>query len=495
MQSVIEFHNVSYVLATGRRLFDGLSFSVDAGLTALVGPNGVGKTTLGLLAMGKISPAEGRVRRRGDVVMLSQREPPGNESIETYLGDDYAFPTLGERLIAGLDRSKKCDELSGGQWMRLRLAKVAGRGFLILDEPTNDLDRSGRDAVLEFLRECSQGALLISHDRQCLRLCGQTLELSNQGLSKFGGGWESYEKAREIERGNLSEALDRAKRQRDDAQTIRQEKLRQQEKRNKAGDQKARRGGIPKILAGRNKRRAQATTSRLDAQTLQKATEKVATAFEAYQRLKVDPVMYVNISGEALHSQALLVEARGFNVHYDHWVFKRDLDFAWRGNMRLAIKGGNGTGKTTLIKAILGTELATRGELRRGKARTLYLDQRCAGLIDEKSVYDNVAMASRLPESELRGELAKFLFVEEGVFQPVKTLSGGERLRAALARGLLGKQRPEMLILDEPTNNLDLLNVRFLERLLREFKGAILAVSHDEDFLKESKIEDELVLD
>jgi ATPase subunit of ABC transporter with duplicated ATPase domains len=128
--------------------------------------------------------------------------------------------------------------------------------------------------------------------------------------------------------------------------------------------------------------------------------------------------------------------------------------------------------------------LQTRGDLRRGDVVTVYLDQRCSLLDDSRSVFDNVRAVSSASESEIRNGLARFLFTGDIVFQQADQLSGGERLRAALARCFLGTHQPQLLLLDEPTNNLDLANVEFLETIVSGFKGALILVSHDQHFVE-----------
>jgi ATPase subunit of ABC transporter with duplicated ATPase domains len=134
--------------------------------------------------------------------------------------------------------------LSGGQWMRVRLARALDNQFLILDEPTNNLDHDGRAALVQFLRHREGGALLISRDRECLQICEEILELSNRGISKFGGGWTGYVEAKERERKRLDAALDLAKRDREAALTDGTEQLARQERRNRRGAESAARGGM-----------------------------------------------------------------------------------------------------------------------------------------------------------------------------------------------------------------------------------------------------------
>lgn len=495
MSAIIAVSGVTFELSNGRELFRHLNFSLEARLTGLVGPNGIGKTTLAKLLAGELEPTGGAIRRSGSITYLAQRREPEPISVEAFLSVEYTWSELGERLLENIDRRSLCTALSGGDWMRVRLARTLDGSFLVLDEPTNDLDRSGRNALADFLRNRPGGALLISHDRECLELCETVLELSNRGLSKFGGGWSAYVEEKERERASLNRALERAKRDRDTAISDRKERRAKQEKRNRRGAEAAARGGQPKILLGGRKRRAQTTTGKLDVATLERANRAVHEIHEALLDLKVDPVMYVDLVGREIPSGKLIAEASAFNIRFAEWIYPGDLSFSWRGGVRVALKGDNGSGKSTLLRAVLGEKLDTRGELRRGELTTLYVDQRCASLDDEKSIFENIRNSVALGESEIRTGLARFLFTKDSVFQKVKDLSGGERLRAALAFGFLRNEKPELLVLDEPTNNLDLANVEFLETLVRQFRGALIVISHDETFLKNCGVTRELVIE
>ena len=484
MHKVVVVSGVTFEFPNGRELFHSISFSLGRGITALVGPNGAGKTTLAKLLTGEIEPTRGTIRGAGPIAYLPQREVPPAIAIGAYLGFEFSRSSLGERLLQGIDREALCTVLSGGEWMRVRLARTLDERFLILDEPTNDLDREGREAVLGFLRERNGGALLISHDRECLELCDEVLELSNRGLCKFGDGWSAYENAKVAERERLGHALDVAKRERDEMAATREAQRVRQEKRSRRGAAAAARGGMPKILLGARKRQAQETSGRIDAETWARKNEAVSEAHSAYLELKVDPLMYADLIGRELPAQKLVAEASDFNVRFQDRVYRENLNFNWRGNIRVALKGPNGSGKSTLLRAIMGEKLPVRGEIRTGSLSTLYIDQRCSVLDDTRSVLENMRDATHLTETEIRNGLARFLFAKDLVFQKVAELSGGERLRATLARGLLSQEKPELLVLDEPTNNLDLANIDFLENFVRQCRAALIVISHDEVFLK-----------
>jgi ATPase subunit of ABC transporter with duplicated ATPase domains len=494
MNSIVTVSGVAFELPNGRFLLQNLYFSLETQITALVGPNGVGKTCLAQLLSGELEPTEGTIRRSGSLTFFHQRESPPAVSVAEYLALEYVWSQLGDELLGGIQQESLCSQLSGGQWMRVRLARHLNDQFLILDEPTNDLDREARQALLRFLQERCGGTLLISHDRECLQLCQEVLELSNRGLTKFGGSWNDYEEFRSQERQHLQANLIHAKKHRDHVHAQRQERKAQQEKRNRRGAEAAARGGMPKILLGARKRQAQTTTGGIDSSTLEKAQSAASDAFEAYQDLKIDPVMFANFQGQEIPTQKLVAEANQFNIRFAGWIYAHDLNFHWRGPLRLALKGPNGSGKSTLLKALMGQPLESRGFLRKGDLETLYIDQQCSVLDDSKSIFENIREVSSATESEIRNGLAQFLFTKDSVFQKVESLSGGERLRAALARGFLSLRRPELLFLDEPTNNLDLVNIEFLENLLKEFRGALIVISHDDIFLRKSQIFQELIL-
>jgi len=484
MPTIIAAHSVSYVLPDGRALFTNLTFTLDNKLTALVGANGVGKTTLARVCAGQLQASSGSIHRHDVVGLFAQRAAAPHVSVGEYLADRYEWSPCGERLLQDIDLSVACDALSGGQWTRVRLSAALNHGFLILDEPTNNLDREARGAVGDFLHNHTHGALLISHDRECLLWCTEVLELSNRGLMKFGGDWTAYIEFKNQERQRLHAAVDHAKRERDAVLAARNEQLLRQEKRNRHGAAAAARGGTPKIVLGARKRRAQASTGKLDSTSMRRTNAVISEARSALAELKIDPVMYADVIGSALPAQKLIARAAGFNICRNRWIFSSDLDFVWRGNLRIALQGGNGTGKSTLLKALHGENFAMRGELTRGELSTLYLDQQCSLLDDTQSILANVRAVSSASDSEIRNALARFLFAGEQVFQPVAALSGGERLRAALARCFLSTQQPQLLLLDEPTNNLDLANIEFLENVLRAFQGAMVIVSHDPVFLE-----------
>ncbi|MBX3020545.1 MAG: ABC-F family ATP-binding cassette domain-containing protein [Bdellovibrionales bacterium] len=501
MSATAIFSGVAFEFPNGRKIFSDLNLSFDRKVYALVGPNGVGKTTLARLLTGDLQPTQGRIRNHGRVAVVAQRLVAPDISVEEFIESRrIQWESLSERLTENIEYSRLCSQLSGGEWMRVRIAAelVADPDFLVLDEPTNDLDRDGRAAVETLIREFRGGILLIAHDREILRLADEILELSNQGLAQFGFGWERYRQERSAERTRLGQQLESAKQLRTRLDEERRKALARQDKRSRKGAAEAARGGMPRILAGGLKRKAEVTYGAIDVTTSERAERAVSEAYEAYSRLKIDPQMYADLPTVRVDNQRLILQAEDFNLRYgaNSWLYSENLTFTWRGPVRAVIRGANGSGKSSLLKAALGDLMnaETRGRLNFGKIKCLYVDQRCAQLDDERDVFANVREKSTLSESEIRSGLAKFLFPADSVFLKAKDLSGGERLRATLACAYLSGAVPELLILDEPTNNLDLVNIEFLEGLLQAYTGALILISHDESFVEAVNVERELNL-
>ncbi|MFA6004229.1 MAG: ATP-binding cassette domain-containing protein [Elusimicrobiota bacterium] len=494
----IIFRSVDFEWPSGQSVFKGLSLALESGRKyGLIGPNGIGKSTLARLAQGGLPPVAGRIDQDCRVAYFAQFETPPAAAAGEYLCGlwaDIAPADAGtvRALQADMDFDTACSDLSGGEWTRARLLKqlASGAEFIVLDEPTNNLDRAARESVLEFVRLTRRGLLVISHDRELLGEVGAILELSNQGLAIFGGGWSFYEQERGRERARLAGELEQATRERDGAARVRADKLRAQEKRMRQARKSEPKSGLPKIVSGLRKRRAQKTLGKIRSGADAELAEKFDSARAAFARQKTDPVIYADFPDTALPAAKLVFDAQGLNFRYagmERDLWRRSVTFSMHGPSRVSISGRNGSGKTTLLNLLTGfkkLEGRISGSLKLGGVAYGFLDQRSTLLDEERSVLQNVRAGSRKDEVEVRNLLAQFLFPGDKALQGVATLSGGERLRASLAKILIADPAPQLLILDEPTNNLDLVNLEFLETALARFQGAILAISHDRTFLQ-----------
>ncbi len=355
------------------------------------------------------------------------------------------------------------------------------------------------DSVYDFLKQTRRSVLVISHDRELLEHVDVIFELSNVGLTVFGGNWEFYKAESGAERDRLFEGLDQTKRAAKKSKQDRIIKLERQEKRTRDGKKAALRTGVDKAIQGDMKRKAQRTQGRLNVETEKAINSRVADAQRASGSLKVNNIIYAEFPKTFLPSNRLVFEAKEFNFKYSgaEYLWKDDVSYGLKGRSRLRLIGENGSGKSTLLNLITGFKKLqgeSRGDLRLGDVSFGLLDQSFSILESDRSILENIQGVTQTPIGEIRNFLAQFLFRGDGVNQIVATLSGGEKMRAALAKILLQDPPPQLLILDEPTNNLDIGNIEFLEAAIKKFEGAMVIVCHDTRFVENLKVTDELKL-
>ena len=494
MSFVATASNVSLELADGRVLFHDLSFSLLPGVCSLVGANGVGKTTLARVLASELLPTSGKIWSPVPPRLFGQHALAPRITVAEYLAESYTWSSLGDELLQGISWDAPCSSLSGGEWVRVRLTSVLEDQFIILDEPTNNLDQEGRAAVTRFIQGRRGSTLIISHDRQCLELADRTYELTRHGLQLYGGNFSFYWEEKLRERAARDAALEQAKRKREKSRSDRIEQVEAQARRNGRGKRQAKKGGVPRIALGNFRSKAQVSGGKRKAALSERENAAAEGVHQAFNALDDVPLMYAHTVSSSIAAQKVVVDARDVNFDRGRWLYARPLNFSWRGSVRVALHGRNGAGKSTLLRAIAGENRPTRGTLKIGDLSTLWIDQTLSQLDDDLSVLENVRRSTEANDTELRSGLAEFLFARDDVYKKVGVLSGGERLRVALAQGFLSHRAPELLLLDEPTNNLDLQNITYLESLLRSFQGALVVVSHDSVFLKNSEIFEELVV-
>jgi len=522
----VTLDSLSYSTPDGRSLFQNLTLSFGAERTGLVGRNGVGKSTLAGLILGELQPSAGSVAVRGRVGALRQAlSPPAGASVADLMGvagalarlarieagagseadldaADWALEArldaaLAEVGLNGFDLDRPAASLSGGQVTRAMLAGLlaAEPDLLILDEPTNNLDAEARGLVAEVLGRWKGGAIVISHDRALLRQMDRIVELTTLGAQVYGGAYDLYaERKAEAE---AAAARDLADAEKTAARVAREVQLAAERKQRKdaAGKRARAKGDAPKMLLDAKQQRAEnsgARERRVADRLKSEAAEARAVADAKVERVR-ELAFELPPSGLAAAKTVLAFEDVGF-AYPDQPAILRGRNLRIVGPERVAVAGPNGSGKTTLIRLVAGELEPTAGRIVRG-VKAAFLDQQTALLGDEATL---VAAFRRLnPASSAntaRAALARFLFRNTAAEKPVGSLSGGERLRAALACVLLGDEPPGLLILDEPTNHLDLDSIGAVEAALAAYDGALLVVSHDRDFLAAIGVEREIVL-
>ncbi|WP_285137775.1 ATP-binding cassette domain-containing protein [Microbacterium sp. lyk4-40-TSB-66] len=498
---------VRLVWPDGTVALDDVSGAFGPGRSGLVGRNGTGKSTLLRVAGGLLPPTSGTVTASGEVAMLPQRlaaDPSrrvasllgvesaldGVRAIESgdvdprhfdAVGDDWGAEARAHALLAEaglppefLDRT--VGELSGGEAVLVALlgVRAAAAAVTLLDEPTNDLDRGARARVTDLLRRWPGAVVVVSHDVQLLEQMDATAELYDHTLSVVGGPYSVWRAHRDAEQDaalrverDATQALRRERRDRIAAQ----DKLATRSRTARTAQAEKR---VPGIAAGLRASAAQVSAGRLRTEMRGKEDAARAALTDAAARVRDDDVVRIDLP-DPQNSPGRRVFSIG------------DAEREWvvTGRERVALEGPNGSGKTTLLERLVhrGGDSASVHAVA-SVERIGYLPQRLDGLDDTASVLDDVAAAApTVPTAQLRDRLARFLVRGDAVSRCVGTLSGGERFRVALARVLLADPPPQLLVLDEPTNNLDLDTVDQLVAAVRAYRGAVLVVSHDDAFL------------
>ncbi|MEO3432864.1 ABC-F family ATP-binding cassette domain-containing protein [Inquilinus sp. CAU 1745] len=527
--SLIVADGISATLPDGRVLFSGVTLSFGRERTGLVGPNGVGKTTLARLLTGLQPPSAGSVRRNGAIFHLAQEIPHDpSATLAGLLGAEERLAALdraeaGRATVAdiavigedwdlrdraltalravGLDHlplDRPVPGLSGGEATRAALARarLEAPDFLVLDEPTNHLDAESRDALYRFLEGWEGGCLAISHDRALLRRMDRILELTTLGLATYGGGYDAYMEQRTAEAEAAARDLAAAEGQLRRTRRTMQEDKEKSQRRDARGRRERASGSQAKILLDAKKERAGQTRKRTAAAADRRLEEAAATVAEAQERIERRRVPAFHLPPTGLPGGRLVLELD--RVTYTPPGVATSLidnfSLTVTGPERLAITGPNGSGKTTLLRLIAGHLHPKAGVVRRA-GEAAWLDQQGGGLDPSASVLENFRRAHPdIREEAARGLLARFLFRNDAALATVGTLSGGQKLRAALACAIGAGHPPSLLLLDEPTNHLDLDSLAAVETALSFYDGALIVVSHDRDFLNAIGIEREVRL-
>ncbi|HEX4711951.1 ABC-F family ATP-binding cassette domain-containing protein [Phenylobacterium sp.] len=526
MSSLVTLDRLAAQTPDGRPLFENLTLTFGAERTGLVGRNGVGKTTLLQIIAGERAPSAGAVALQGRIGLLRQtvQAPPGAR-VEDLLalgeplarlrriakgqgtGEDLDAADWGlqSRLGAALahvglpdlDLDRPAASLSGGQVTRVTLAGLLALApnLLILDEPTNNLDAEARGLVAEVIERWPGGAIVVSHDRDVLRRMDRIVELSGLGARVYGGNYDLYLERKATEEAAAARELADAERLQ--VRVARETQLAAERKarRDAAGRRHSAKGTEPKIFLGAQAERAEVSGAR-EGRVAQRLRAAAAGDLAAAQA-KVERLRKLGIelprSGLAAGKTVLAIEDVTFAYPGGSPIL-RDVSLKVVGPERVAVSGPNGAGKTTLIRLAAGELAPTVGRVVRS-APTAFLDQQTTMLRSHETL---VAAFRRLnpaaSENHARAALARFLFRNVAAEKCVGALSGGERLRAALACVLMAEQPPQLLILDEPTNHLDLDSIGAVEAALGGYDGALLVVSHDRDFLAAIGVERDVAL-
>lgn len=523
---MVILQNISYTLPNKNLLFSDINLSVNIHeKIALIGNNGVGKSTLLKILANEIQPSKGQKTidfkpyyipqifgqynhlTIAQALKIEQKFNAlkeilaGNVSEENYsiLNDDWMIEercnhALQYWQLTDLDLSQKMETLSGGQKTKVFLAGIYIHQpeLVLLDEPSNHLDISGRKLLYDFILSTKSTLIIVSHDRKLLNLLDIVCELHKNEIKVYGSNYDFYKEQKKIENNALDQDIQSKEKALRKAREKECETVERQQKLDRRGKSKQEKAGVSRIMMNTLRNSAENSTSKLK----NVHAEKIGGISQELQDLRslVPDInkMKFGFDHSTLHKGKILFTATNINFTYDEqFLWQVNLNFQITSGERIALKGKNGSGKTTLIKMILGDLQPKTGTIYRSDNKSVYIDQDYSLLDNHLKVYDQAQQfnTSALQEHEIKIRLNRFLFSKDDWDKPCDILSGGERMRLLLCCLTITGKSPDLIIFDEPTNNLDLQNVEILTTAINEYQGSLIMVSHDETFLEQINIE------
>lgn len=523
---MVLIQNLSYSFPNKELLFSNLNLVIgNQEKIALIGNNGSGKSTLLKIIARDLQPSAGQVTLQEDPYYIPQvfgqynhltiaealkidqklaalhAILQGDTSEENFklLQEDW---TIEERCIEALnqwklqelDLTQKMESLSGGQKTKVFLAGmyIHQPDLILLDEPSNHLDLEGRNLLYDFITKTKSTLIVVSHDRKLLNLLNTVCELSGNGIKSYGGNYDFYAEQKLVEINALNEDILSNEKALKKAKEKKRESLERQQKLNSRGKNKQEKAGVAKIMMNTLRNKAENSTAKLKTVHTEKIDGISNELVQLRSGLSDIDKMKFGFNNSKLHKGKILFRASEMNFSYgDKSIWKKDLDLEIISGDRIALKGNNGSGKTTLINIILGNLELKSGTVYRADTSSVYIDQDYSLLQNQLTLFEQAQQFnnSGMQEHEIKIRLNRFLFGKEDWDKSCSVLSGGERMRLMICCLTIGIHSPDLIILDEPTNNLDIQNIEILAAAINEYQGSLIVVSHDESFLEEVGVE------
>ncbi len=528
----IIIRNLTYAHPDKELLFSNLTLSINPGeKIALTGKNGCGKSTLMRILAGELSPSSGTATLAhpfyyipqhfgqydsfsvAQVMKIDERiealhailNGDTSEKNFTCLNDDW---TIEERAKAALrvwdienvSLTRPMDGLSGGEKTRIFLAglELHNPSVILMDEPTNHLDTMGRKNLCEYIKRTQATLLVISHDRDLLNLLPAICELSQSEIKYYGGNYDFFKEQKGIQINALQQKIEEKQTALRLAKKTAREMAEQKAKQNVRGEKTNLKKSVPPIAMHYLRDKAEKSTTKLNDVHAEKSEKLMEDLRKLRSNMPVNDKLKTDFAGSDLHSGKILVTAKEINFRYpgnEANLWTNPLSIQLRSGDRFTIKGNNGSGKTTLLKLITGELEPVEGTLERAAFSYVYLDQEYSLIDNGLTVLEQTEAYNRrrLPDHEVKTILNRYLFPVHTWDKQCRELSGGEKMRLAFCCLMIANNTPDIFILDEPTNNLDLDSIEIITATIRDFTGTVLAVSHDRLFLSEINCEKELV--
>ena len=541
----ISIQQISYIHPDKEVLFSDLNFAISKGQKlGLVGNNGCGKSTLLQIIAGQLSPSSGVIVRPDDLYYIPQHFGQydsltiaqalqierkqqalhailsGDASNENFviLDDDW---NIEERSIAALDLwglgqftlSYPMNLLSGGEKTRVFLAgmDIHHPSVVLMDEPTNHLDSSGRQRLYDWVEKYRSTLLVVSHDRTLLNLLPEICELEKHQINYYGGNYEFYKEQKTLMQEALQQRIEEKEKALRIARKVARETAERRDKQNVRGEKSNIKKGVPRIVLNALQGKSEKSTSKLTGVHQEKAEKLTNERNQLRGSLSPTAALKTDFNSSSLHTGKILVTAKEINFSYHSNSINNDIQensiskqqlwqapvsFQLKSGDRLRIEGANGSGKTTLLKLITGQLQPQEGTLTRTDFSYVYLNQEYSIIDDRNSILEQAyAFNSRnLPEHEIKIILNRYLFPASEWDKSCRKLSGGEKMRLAFCCLMISNNTPDMFILDEPTNNLDIQSIEIITATIKNYAGTVIAISHDNYFIQEIGVEQCILL-
>ncbi len=520
INKAISLIDLGFQLPNGQYLFKNITTHIQPGVSAFVGCNGVGKSLLMQLIAGKLNATEGQIVSRGKIHYVSQsimqwenctvgdllgvtaglaaiaRISNGSIATEDYeLAEffwDWKIQVQQAAQLVGCEdlpaMEQKLKDCSGGEQMRLMWLQALRQSpdWLILDEPSNHLDAKGRAFLYQWLSQTKANVIVVSHDRELLQQVSTIYELSSKGLFIHGGNYQVFKQAQQDRINSQQQQLTKQRKQLRDLKTTVQMEQEKQQKKSSSGKQQAHNKGRSVLEVSMAKEKASQNQQRINKQFQQEQMQAQKSVVDSQQAVEwCDPIEF-ELKESQVSDNQLILSCVDVEIGYTD-ALTQPINLQIVGAERVHIKGDNGSGKSTFLKTLLGKLPTLSGELI-SQVKMAYLDQHLECLIFELTALENFQQLNAgMSEQDCRQRLAWLGLRGSAADLPVKIMSGGEKLKTALACCLLGETPVKLLLLDEPGNHLDLAALQALEKALQKFKGAMIIVSHDEHLLNNLK--------
>ncbi|NDV97398.1 ABC transporter ATP-binding protein [Dysgonomonas sp. 521] len=520
---------ISYMHPDREPLFENISFSVSKGQKiSLIGNNGSGKSTLLRIIAGGLQPSAGEIICQDNPYYIPQHFGQYDQStvaqalhidqkleaLHAILGGDASpqnFSVLNddwdieERALNALAKwglphiqlSRKMESMSGGEKTKAFLAgiNIHSPENILLDEPSNHLDKDSRKQLYNLIENSNATIVVVSHDRTLLNLIELTYELTHNDIEVYGGNYEFYKVQKEEKMEALQSQLDEKQKELRKARNIAREVAEKKQKRDVRGKKSIEKKGIPRIMLNTIRNRAESSSAKLKETHEGKMESIVDNMKQLRQQLPEKKDLKMDFEDANLHAGKILVTAQDINFGYaDQMLWENPLEFEIRSGDRIVVSGQNGSGKTTLLKLIFGKLEPQEGSIIRADFKYLYIDQDYSIIDNSLTVFEQLQQfnSRRLTDDELRIILHRFLFTYNTWEKPCGKLSGGEKMRLVFCCMQADDNAPDMFILDEPTNNLDIQSLEIVTNTIKEYKGTLLIISHDAYFVEEVGVSKEI---